>query len=535
MKTIYFNGPILTMEQELYARAVLVEDGVIRKVGDAEEVLALRTPDTEFVDLRGRALLPAFIDPHSHITGLANTLSTVSLEGVKTFEEILERIEDYRREQNIPDGKWIIGFGYDHNLLQEKAHPDKTVLDRVCPGNPVVVSHASGHMGVMNSLGLQEMGINSDTPNPEGGVIGRGPDGKEPNGYLEETAFTGNAGKMPRPTLEDMCGLLEQAQNIYLSHGIATIQDGYTKDGEWQLLKKMADDGRLKADVVAYIDLKDCRGILQGHPEYQNSYRGHLRIGGYKIFLDGSPQGRTAWMTSPYLGEDKNYCGYPIYQNEQVNKFMCTALEDGQQILVHCNGDAAAQQMIDAYRSARHTVAGDIRPVMIHAQLVRPDQMPAMAELSIIASFFVAHTYYWGDTHIKNFGMARAEKISPVKSAAENGVVYTFHQDTPVIQPDMLMTIWCAVNRKTRDGVSLDGGEKVTPLEALRGVTINAAYQYFEEDRKGSIREGKSADFVILDRDPLQVPPDEIREISVLETIKDGVSVYRRETETARG
>ncbi|MEG2389226.1 MAG: amidohydrolase family protein, partial [Clostridia bacterium] len=200
------------------------------------------------------------------------------------------------------------------------------------------------------------------------------------------------------------------------------------------------------------------------------------------------------------------------------------------QILAHCNGDAAAAQYLNAVGqvAAENPHMKDLKPVMIHAQLLGRDQLAQMAALGMIPSFFVAHILHWGDIHEKNFGFDRAQFISPARSALDAGVTFTFHQDAPVIEPDMLETVSCAVNRRTKSGVLLGETERISPLEALRAVTINAAYQYGEEDRKGSIKPGKNADFVILSGNPLTVPPEEIGEINLLETIKNGNSVYRR-------
>lgn len=521
---IYYNGTILTMEEPLYAEAVLVEDGVIRQVGSREALFAQKRADTRLVDLQGAVLLPAFIDPHSHITALAQTLGLVNLSGCKNFGEITERLDAFIARTKPDKGQWVSAFGYDHNDLEEKCHPDRALLDRY--PFPVVVTHASGHMGVVNRMGLQALGITASTPNPEGGVIGRCAGTQEPNGYLEETAFTSFTARIPQPPLEQQMRQMEQAQDIYLQNGITTAQDGFTKEAEWTLLHCLAGQKRLKLDVVAYPNLPDNRKIALEHPQYCKQYHNRLKIGGYKVFLDGSPQGRTAWMSQPYADASDGYRGYAVHTDEEVRSYMRQALQDHMQILAHCNGDAAAQQMIDAY--AAEKTGEDIRPVMIHAQLVRPDQLARMGELGMIASFFVAHTYYWGDVHLKNFGEARATAISPVRAAIDNGVVYTFHQDTPVILPNMLETLWCAVNRISKGGYVMGEAQRVSPLEALKGVTLYAAYQYFEENEKGSIRPGKRADFVLLDRDPLQVDPMELRDLRVLATIQGGTVVYER-------
>lgn len=530
-QTIYYGGDILTMEEPITVEAILVKDGIIAQAGSLRDILAQKEEETVLEHLHGKTLLPAFLDPHSHITALASTMGLAPLDGADSFDDIVSRLEDFRKKQTISSGQWLTGFGYDHNFLKEKAHPTKEVLDRAFPDTPVLITHASGHMGVVNSAALAALGVTSRTPDPEGGKIGRMDGTMEPNGYLEETAFTALSSKLPQPTMEQLLDQLDAAQKVYLQNGITTVQDGFTRPGEWTMLKAMTKAKRFLVDVVGYVALTDHRSLRTENTAYCKEYQNRLRIGGYKMFLDGSPQGKTAWLSEPYASSSDGYRGYPIYTDEQVYTLICQALQDGVQLLTHCNGDAAAQQLIDGFERALSSFpnAPSTRPVMIHAQTVRPDQLQRMAPLSMIASFFVAHTHYWGDVHLKNLGLKRANRISPARTAGKLGVTYTFHQDTPVLPPNMIDTVWCAVNRVTKSGVTLGECERVTPLAALKAVTINAAYQYFEEGRKGSIHEGKLADLVILDRNPLTVDPMDIRKIRVIKTIKEGETVYSAE------
>lgn len=525
-QSLYYGGTIITMEDTLYAEAVIVEDGRIKYAGSEKEAFEQIRPDCECINLEGRTLLPGFIDGHSHITALANTLGLVPLNDAKSFKEIAERIKAFKEKRHIKPGQWIMGFGYDHNFLEEKRHPDKSVLDSAADGNPVMISHASGHMGVINSLGLSELGITENTPDPQGGKIGRLSGSMQPDGYLEENAFTGVSAKIPAPEPEAMMEQMALAQDVYLKNGITTIQDGLTKSKEWAMLKMMSDKGLMKADIVAYADIRDNAALVENNPEYVDKYKNRLKIGGYKLFLDGSPQGRTAWLEAPYENAEDGYRGYPIYDDASVEAYMEKAVSEGRQILVHCNGDAAAAQMIRAYEKALKR-GGPVRPVMIHAQLVTKAQLEKMAALGMMASFFVAHTYYWGDIHYKNLGENRAMRISPVKTSIEEGVLYTFHQDSPVLPPDMIDTLWCAVSRISRGGRIMGGKERISVLEALKAITINGAYQYFEEDKKGSIKAGKQADFVILNKNPLDLEPEALKDIRIEETIKDGISVMK--------
>ena len=234
-------------------------------------------------------------------------------------------------------------------------------------------------------------------------------------------------------------------------------------------------------------------------------------------------------MEQPYRGGEPGYRGYPVHQDGQVLAFLEQAQREGVQIAVHCNGDAAAEQLLRCYEQAFARYGRDIRPVMVHAQLLRPDQVPRLKPLGMVASFFVAHVFHWGDVHVTNFGQERASQISPARTALDSGVVFDFHQDSPVIPPNMVESLWCAVCRRTKSGQVLGENQRLPVWEALRAVTSNAAYALFEEGQKGTLSPGKRADLVLLDRDPLSCPPEELRDIQVVETIKDGETVYKNE------
>ena len=531
MQTLYYNGTILTMEEGTpQPEALLVgEDGRIQALGSRSSLADLVNPDCRRVDLGGRTLLPGFIDGHSHFTSYANTLGLADLSGAGSVGEILRRLEDFAKEQDLAPGDWLVGFGYDHNLLAGGEHPTRQDLDRVAGEHPVMVTHASGHMGAVNTRALALAGITASTQDPQGGVIGREAGGA-PNGYLEEAAFMAVGRQVPPPSPQRVLALLDQAQDIYLRHGITTVQEGLTGQGELVLLKQMAQAGCLRVDVAAYVDLDKAPNLAQENPTYLMGYRQRLKIGGYKIFLDGSPQGRTAWLTQPYEGAEDGYRGYPIHTDERVAELVRTAFSQGRQLLCHCNGDAAAEQFITAVEAVRREgfQKADLRPVMIHAQTVRVDQLDRMRAAGILPSYFVAHTYYWGDVHLQNLGR-RAETISPLRSTVRRGMPFTLHQDSPVLPPDMIDTLWCAVNRRTRAGALLSQEEAVTPYQALLGITAYGAYQYFEEGEKGTLQTGKRADLVILSQNPLTTPLDALRGIRVLETIKDGKTVYQGE------
>ncbi|MDE6701214.1 MAG: amidohydrolase, partial [Acetatifactor sp.] len=388
--------------------------------------------------------------------------------------------------------------------------------------------HISAHLACANSAALRLAGIDETTPNPKGGVIGR-LDGGEPSGYVEEAGMNLlQRAILPRVNI-DYEKMLWKMQEVYIDNGITTVQDGASTESDINALLNMSASKALKLDVVAY-PLMSSGGaeLMQKYGEAYKQYVNGLKIGGYKLVLDGSPQGRSAWMSEPYLGDEPDYCGYPWMKDEEVQAYVGQAVSESRQLLAHCNGDAASEQFIRAYEKADKTGKDGLRPVMIHCQTVRNDQLDRMAKLHMIASIFIGHVWYWGDIHIKNFGPQRGNHISPAKDALDRGVMINFHQDTPVTRPDMLHSVWCAVNRISRGGSKIGEDQAISVYEALKAITINGAYQYFEEDEKGSIAKGKRADLVILDRSPLETDPMEIRDIKVLETIKDGETISRK-------
>lgn len=529
-QTIYFNGDIITMDEENpTVQAVLVQEDGILFAGDLDKALELAEENCEKIDLEGRTLMPAFIDPHSHFIACANSLLQCQLAECKSIDEICSKMKDFAETENILKGDWIRATGYDQNSLKEGRAPDRFELDKIFPDNPVVLQHASGHVGSFNSYALKELGVNRDTPCPDGGVMEKTSDG-DLTGYMEENAFLDLLKKVPMPDINDILKAVKKAQNMYLSYGIATAQEGMFMDEMAPLYKAVLNENMLKLDIVAYISPQNSKKITEEFKEHIGKYKDNFKIGGDKIFLDGSPQGRTAWMRTAYKGKDENYCGYGTLTDEQVYKLIKGAADKDCQLLAHCNGDRAAQQYISVMEKFEQETGKKLkRPVMIHAQLLGLDQVEKLKNLDMIASFFVAHVYYWGDVHIKNFGFERASCISPANKALQEGVMFTFHQDTPVIEPDMLKTVWCAVNRITKDGIVLGNDMAVDVYSALKAVTINGAYQYFEEDVKGSLKKGKKADMIILSQNPLKTDKMDIRNIKVLKTIKNGSVVFERE------
>lgn len=529
MKTLYFGGPVLTMDQSApFAEALLCEDGKILAAGrlsDLENVAG----GAKKRDLGGLTLMPAFVDGHSHMAGEGLYTLKCDLLGSGSFDEIRARILAYREKRNLTHGELILCRGYDLGELKEGRHPTREALDVLPIDNPVVCTHQSGHMLCANSAMLRYCGVDDAAETPAGGFIGRDAAGHL-TGYFEEKAQALISGNIPANTDEEVENAIVSVQQEYFAGGITTIQDGSgNQKKRLDLYHRLGEAGKLKADVVVYMGAKAGPALWKETAEkYGNrEYRGHVKIGGVKIVLDGSPQARTAWMKDPYEGE-KDYRAYPCFPDGFVNETLLKASEMGIQVLAHCNGDAAAAQFVNAVELAAEKVpaARRLRHEMIHCQTAADAELDRMANLGMVASVFVGHCWFFGDTHLKNFGPVRGNRISPAKQCLDRGIPYNFHQDSPVTKPNMLHSVWCAVNRLTKGGVSIGPEYRLSAAQALWGATRGGAYAYFEEERKGILKPGAAEDLILLDKNPLAVDPMAIRDLKIRETIKDGETVF---------
>lgn len=535
--TVYFNGDIITMQgdQPTYVEALVVKDGKINYTGDSDKAMEIAGVGHKMVDLKGKTLLPGFIDGHAHFSSFGVQAFGAQIlpppdAGANNIPALIDILNQWNTEENRALTGWIFGMGFDDSVLEEKRFPTKEDLDLVSTEYPIMLIHISGHFASLNSKGLELLGITSETKDPEGGIIRRLPNSNEPNGVLEELAAIPYYAKALTPVSEEaLLKLMNAGQEMALSYGYTTAQEGRAME-QHDLLASFAEKNFWKLDVVSYIDYQ----FSQHMDSKWNSktYNNHYRIGGLKLTLDGSPQGRTAWRTMPYLlppdGAGKDYSGYPaLPKDDDVTAIYEKAFKNNWQILSHANGDAAMDQMIRTMTPLAEKYGNsDRRNVLIHGQYIREDQLDSFKELKVITSLFPLHTFYWGDWHKEIIGDSLGNKISPVKTALNKGLNITIHTDAPVALPNLMRVVWTAVNRTSRSGQIIGENERLNPYEALKGITIWSAFQHFEENEKGTLEVGKLADMVILDQNPLKVPVDEIKNIRVVETIKEGVSVY---------
>jgi predicted amidohydrolase YtcJ len=538
---IYSGGPILTVnDAQPTAEAVAVRGGRILAIGTRDQVQATRGPGTRMVNLEGRTLLPGFVDPHGHVAmvGLqavgANLLPAPDGEGndipalIRILREWAQRNAAAVRRYGL-----IFGFGYDDSQLREQRHPTRDDLDQVSTEVPVLIIHTSAHLCAVNSKALEQAGITAATPDPTGGVFRRREGSREPNGVMEENAMiAGAAPLLGRLDEAAWLSMIRAGSEFYASFGYTTCQEGRAMGPTLANLAKAAERGLLAVDVVVYPDILGAADQLGG-ALHGRDYRNRLRVGGAKISLDGSPQGKTAWLTQPYHvippGLPPDYRGLQTAPTDATIEAFSRCYERGWQLLAHAGGDAAIDLMIAATREAtRRHGPGDRRPVLIHGHTLRADQVDTLRELGIFPALFPMHTFYWGDWHRDSvLGPERAANISPTGWLMSRGMMFTSHHDAPVARPDSMRVLSATVTRRSRTGAIIGPQHRVPVGTALKAMTIWAAHQHFEEATKGSIEIGKLADFVMLSDNPMTTDPERLAELKVVETIKEGVSVYR--------
>jgi len=537
--TLYQNGEIITMsDTQPSVEAVAVKDGRILVVGTKKDVLKYKGNATRLIDLEGRTMLPGFVDAHGHV--MAGGLQALSANvlappdgKVKDIASLQQTLREWvaENEEAVKKIGLIVGFGYDNSQLAELRHPLREDLDAVSKDVPVIVIHQSGHLIAVNSKALEVGGVTASTPNPTGGVIQRREGGKEPNGVLEETAAF--------PLMLKLLGLVgpegsaifvRAGTEMWARFGYTTAQDGRTMPNAVKTMKAVAAAGGFKIDVVSYPDVLVDREQIKR--EVSHTYKNRFRVAGAKLTIDGSPQGFTAWRDRPYYKPVGNYPpgyrGYAAATSEQVNDAIDWAFANNIQINTHANGEASSDLLIAVIQAANEKYGrGDRRPVLIHGQFLREDQVDSLKSLGIMPSLFPMHTFYWGDWHREHtVGPELVDNISPTGWCVKRGMKFSSHHDAPVAFPDSMRVLDATVTRRSRSGDIIGPAQRVGVMTALKAMTIWPAWQHFEEDTKGSLEVGKLADLVILDRNPLTVDPENLDQIKVVETIKEGVTVF---------
>ncbi len=532
---IFYGGNIITMngDSPVYVESLVQKNGKIVFLGTKDDGKN-KYPSALHFDLKGATMFPGFVEPHSHFMAalkLANhvDISSPPVGDVRNINDLLNKLAEHKNKNDIKEGDWVVGYGYDHTLLEEHRHLTRHDIDKVLPNHNVLIIHVSMHGAVLNSKALTFAGFDKNTKDIEGGFIAREPDGS-PAGLLMELAWLKIFASMPQPNEDEMIELLKDAQMLYASNGYTQAMEGFTHISEMDMLQRGASENKLFLDIISLPGFSEIDQWLN-NPKYPlNSYNNNLKFAGGKFTLDGSPQGKTAFMKDPYLtnGPDgeKNWHGTSIISTEQLITLAKPLVDSGVQLHIHATGSGAIDSAITAVESLGLTADDDKRTIVIHSQFQDKEQLNKYVKLGMSPSYFTNHIFFWGDVHIENMGLEISSFLNPIKSAKNLGLKFSNHGDYNVTPLDPFFMLWTSVNRLTRDNKVLGSDERIDVYTALQGLTTGPAWQFFEENRKGMLKEGLLADFVIVENNPLTQDVLDLKNNKVLFTIKEGNVVY---------
>ena len=562
--TLYRGGDILTMAGPgpQYVEALAVQDGKIVAMGPLAEVRQAIGAGALEIDLKGQALVPGFVDPHGHMVLASLTLLDANLTGVQDVAELQARMK--AQAQEVPAGGWLVGMGYRAEQMVEHRHPTREELDAVSATVPIMVSDGSGHHGVINSAMMKALNISAETPDPVGGTYYRKPGSRELDGHLAEEALNGLRARRPPMTPEQTARGVARAVSFWVENGQTTASEmgfGLGSD-DLNTVQLMIDKQLLPIDLVMYAKAavsanaigaaynvsqqyaggkNEVTGtLLAARPDLDQRYINRVRLAGIKFWMDGSLD--TAMMSEPFTKNppgvtDPQYKGMRTQDQAEMETIIRKYWKTHLQMACHAIGDEANEQFLKALEAViREQGLGDQRPIFQHAQLLRPDQISRIKAVGGIPSFTAGGIYPMGDYVRELMGPGRVSWMGPAGSMVKNQITWTIHHDMPAgVSPSLIFAMWNVVNRVSRSGQVLDPDERVSAYDALKAITSNAAYQIKEEKTKGTLEVGKLADMVVLDQNPLKVEPMRIKEIQVMQTLKEGVPVYTRKPAGAAG
>lgn len=540
---IIHNGNILTVdENNQTVSAMAVKDGQILAVGDGSVLEEYKGFFTEIVDLEGKTVIPGIIEGHAHFLGMGDTKMILDLTKAKTWDEIVELVAE--AAANAPEGTWIRGRGFHQDKWDEKpdrmaeGYPTHDELSRVSPQNPVILTHASGHADIVNQLAMRLGGVTEATPDPENGRLLRTPDG------LPAGVFQGSARNMIWSAYEDWRQTLSEEERMNyevraatlaaeecLRKGVTSFQDAGSSFQDVELFKRLADDNNLPVRLYVMI-----RQPLDTLKKYFPSHRTHryggnrLTVEAVKLSLDGALGARSAWMIEPYSDEPVSGINYfSLEEFEHVARF---SYENNLQMCTHAIGDRANRETLNIYEKLfeEYGDADDRRWRVEHAQHLHPNDIPRFAELDVIASFQAVHCISDGPWVPTRIGKKRADEGAyRWRDFLDTGARIVNGTDAPVEDVDPIPNYHATITRIMNNGEKFTPEQALDRIEALRSITIDAAYAAFEEDIKGSLEPGKLADFVVLSDDIVRVAENEIMDLKVLSTWVGGEKLYQAE------
>ncbi len=538
---ILINGKVVTVDESVpTAEAIAMKDGKITRVGTTKEVLLEKSNRTKVMDLKGKLIVPGFIESHAHLTGIGRMLMNLDLTQTKSWDEIVAMVKT--AADKAKPGEWIIGRGWHQSLWKDKPVPDfdgypiHDQLSKISPNNPVLLTHRSGHMSFANQRAMLEAGVSRGTIPPEGGEIPRNKEG-DPIGVFRETA----QGLISRALAKSREGMsagdfnkefndyIEIAQRECLKYGVTTFVDAGMSVNDALRMKALVDRDRLI--MRTWVMLRTSNAALkQGIPSIRKirGYGGNrLDVGGIKQMVDGALGAHGAWLLEPY--EDlADSTGLVVTPVETIRGAAQLAFENDLQLCVHAIGDRANREMLDLFETF-YRKAGDrkLRWRVEHAQHLNPDDIPRFGKMGVIASMQGIHCTSDGPFVPSRLGVKRSEEGAYVwKSLLESGAVIANGSDAPVEPVNPVLGFYSTTTRKMKNGEVFYEKQKLSRLETLKSYTLDAAFAIFQEKNRGSISTGKLADLVVLSKDIMTIPDDEIKSAKVTHTFVGGELVY---------
>ena len=535
--TVFFNGDILTMQGEKpqYVEALYVQNDKIIFAGDKAQALAQAGADPTLHDLKGHTLMPGFIDSWGHFALIAQNTLGVNLG---YFAHNPPRTKAQAIQKLLTEGKpfngWLLSSGYSEAMLSDGGL-SLADLDKAYPEQPLLIQNISTLTGQVNSAGLKKLGITKSTK-AVSGFIPTDPKTGELTGQLIGMPFMDAVVRAVGTYSQDITfDTYRKAEQIYLSHGFTTAQSYEATVDEMNTMRKAIEQKVISLDLIALPTYDVVDTLLKSDPNvqfgtYNQGDRG-FKVAGMMVPTDGAPQLRLAYFTQPFLdttGFSKDWRGFPYNPQSLVDHYAKLAYEKNIQYFGYSNGDAGIDMTLAALNKAIKATGTteNRRSVISHSLFVRDDQLAQYKEQNIIAITLPNHVWLYGDVYLKILGEERTKNVSPLRTADKLGVKIGIHNDSPSSGPNVLFSVWSAVNRKTFSGKILGEEQRIDAYKALQGFTVNAAYQYKEETQKGTLAKGMLADLVVLDRNPLNVAPDDIKNIRVVQTIKHGKLLY---------
>jgi len=530
---VVLNARIYTADPNRpLAEALAVRDGRLVFVGSARGALALAGPRTQRLDAAGRTVIPGMVDAHAHLLGLGQALRTVDLVGTRSFDEVIARVR--AQAARTPAGEWVRGRGWDQNDWPDTRFPTHEALSRAVPDHPVYLTRVDGHAAVVNAKALALAGVTAATPDPSGGRIIRDAAGA-PTGVLVDSATSLVGRLIAAPSRAELRARTLAAIAEANRWGLTGIHDAGVDLAGIAVYGELAREGHfdLRDYVMVRGDDSTIAASVRRGPQ-QGLYDGRLWLRAIKLVADGALGSRGAALLEPYADEP-SHNGLLLQEPGRIRRVAVQALRSGFQLNVHAIGDRANRLVLDAFEAAlREVPVADHRFRVEHAQILHHDDIPRFAQLDVIPSMQGSHQssdMYWVPNRI---GWARALGTYAWRSLLQSGVVIPNGSDFPVEAVNPLISFHAFVTRQDGAGFPAGGwfpAQRTTREEALLSVTLWPAYAAFMEQDAGSLTAGKYADFVVLTRDIMTVPPEEILEATVVLTVLGGRVVYRRDQE----